>query len=91
MLLELSLRLLVTLFRQTLLLGKLTELQLIESHVPVDCLLVFELFLPRVVRHNKGLRLRSINTLQSILLDKLPGQFLLVLATQLVSAALNIS
>lgn len=64
---ELLLLLLVTFFRDALLLDELSELYLIEGLVPVDGLLILELFLRSVVGHDKRLRLGYVDTLEAIL------------------------
>ena len=79
LLLKLLLLLLIALFLNSVLLGQLSEFDLIEGHVPVDGLHILHLLLHGVVGDNKGLRAALLDALETILLDQLPGELLLLL------------
>ena len=79
LLLKLLLLLLIALFLNSVLLGQLSEFDLIEGHVPVDGLHILHLLLHGIVGDNKGLRAALLDALETILLDQLPGELLLLL------------
>lgn len=89
LLLEQLLLLLFALPSDAVLLCKLTELDFIEGHIPVDGLLILLLLFSRVVCNCKRLRSAFFDALETVLLDQLPGKLFLLHLSQVLSAILS--